>query len=180
MTKHRIHKHHIIPKHMGGTDDLSNLVELSVAEHAEAHKKLWEEHNQEWDRIAWLSLSGQVNMTEAKRLVQLEAIKRGGAIARANRNANGTSIGDWVKSTGKGYKFNKEDCFKGGSASGKLQASMPKWKHIQSLGGKVGGKVANKIMRSQLWICLECGKAAQPNVLGWHMKKQNHVLKVQL
>jgi len=68
---------------MGGTDDPSNLMELTVAEHAEAHKKLWEEHNQEWDRIAWLALSGQVNMTEAKRLVQLEAIKRGGAIARA-------------------------------------------------------------------------------------------------
>jgi len=33
------HIHHIIPKHMGGTDEESNLVELTVEEHAEAHKK---------------------------------------------------------------------------------------------------------------------------------------------
>ena len=38
------HKHHIIPKHMGGTDDPSNLIELSVEEHAEAHKVLFEKY----------------------------------------------------------------------------------------------------------------------------------------
>jgi hypothetical protein len=32
------HKHHIIPKHMGGTDDSDNLVELTIEEHAEAHR----------------------------------------------------------------------------------------------------------------------------------------------
>jgi predicted molibdopterin-dependent oxidoreductase YjgC len=30
------HKHHIIPKHMGGTDDESNIIELTIEEHAEA------------------------------------------------------------------------------------------------------------------------------------------------
>ena len=38
------HKHHIIPKHMGGTNDPSNLIELTVEEHAEAHKLLWEQY----------------------------------------------------------------------------------------------------------------------------------------
>jgi hypothetical protein len=28
------HKHHIIPKHMGGTDDLSNIAKLTIEEHA--------------------------------------------------------------------------------------------------------------------------------------------------
>jgi hypothetical protein len=32
-----IHKHHIIPKHAGGTNDPSNLVELTIEQHAEAH-----------------------------------------------------------------------------------------------------------------------------------------------
>lgn len=36
------HRHHIIPRHAGGTDDPSNLVELTVEEHAEAHRILWE------------------------------------------------------------------------------------------------------------------------------------------
>ena len=31
------HKHHIIPKHIGGTDDPSNLVDLTIEEHAEAN-----------------------------------------------------------------------------------------------------------------------------------------------
>ena len=37
-------KHHIIPKHIGGTDNPSIIVELSVEELALAHKKLYEEH----------------------------------------------------------------------------------------------------------------------------------------
>ncbi len=38
------HKHHIIPKHMGGSDDPSNLIELSVEEHSQAHLKLYEQY----------------------------------------------------------------------------------------------------------------------------------------
>lgn len=37
MTKHR---HHIIPKHAGRTDDNSNLIELTIEEHAEEHRKV--------------------------------------------------------------------------------------------------------------------------------------------
>ena len=37
------HKHHIIPRHMGGTDEPSNLTPpISVALHAALHKDLWE------------------------------------------------------------------------------------------------------------------------------------------
>ena len=59
------HKHHIIPRHAGGTDDPSNLVELKVEEHAEAHRKLFEEHGLWQDEIAWKCLSGQITQTEA-------------------------------------------------------------------------------------------------------------------
>ena len=55
-----IHKHHIIPRHMGGTDDPSNLVELSIEEHAEAHHKLFEEYGHWQDKIAWLALAGRI------------------------------------------------------------------------------------------------------------------------
>ena len=46
------HKHHIIPKHMGGKDDESNIIELTVEEHCEAHKLLYEQHNRWQDFIA--------------------------------------------------------------------------------------------------------------------------------
>lgn len=37
-----VHKHHIIPKFMGGTDDLDNIIELSVNDHFKAHMLLAE------------------------------------------------------------------------------------------------------------------------------------------
>ena len=54
------HKHHIVPKHAGGTDDPDNLVELTPMEHAEAHHLLWCLHKNPFDKMAWLTLSGSV------------------------------------------------------------------------------------------------------------------------
>lgn len=59
------HIHHIIPKYLGGTDDPSNLVELTVEEHAEAHRLLFEQHGNWQDKIAWKALSGQIGKDEA-------------------------------------------------------------------------------------------------------------------
>ena len=65
------HFHHIIPKHMGGTDDLSNLIRLTVEEHAEAHRKLYEEHGNKFDYIAYMALSNQIGYEEANYLKTL-------------------------------------------------------------------------------------------------------------
>lgn len=53
------HWHHIIPRHAGGTDDPSNLVKLTIEEHAEAHRLLWEQHGRLEDKMAWKLLAGQ-------------------------------------------------------------------------------------------------------------------------
>jgi hypothetical protein len=70
------HKHHIIPKHMGGTDDPSNLVELSIEEHAEAHKKLWEQHGCIEDKIAYECLSGRRITEEDRILLAISGFRR--------------------------------------------------------------------------------------------------------
>ena len=58
------HKHHIIPKHMGGTDEPSNLVELTVEEHAEAHRVLFEQYGRKEDELAWKGLAGIIGKEE--------------------------------------------------------------------------------------------------------------------
>jgi hypothetical protein len=59
------HNHHIIPKHMGGTDEPSNLVKLTIEEHAEAHRRLFVEYGHWQDEVAWKTLSGQMTRAEA-------------------------------------------------------------------------------------------------------------------
>ena len=76
------HKHHIIPKHAGGSDDPSNLIELTIEQHAEAHKTLYEKHGRWQDRIAWLSLSGAISCKEAIHEAQKIGGKEGARVAK--------------------------------------------------------------------------------------------------
>ncbi len=58
------HKHHIIPKYMGGTDDTTNIVELTIEEHAEAHRILYELNGKIQDKVAWMGLAKMAPMKE--------------------------------------------------------------------------------------------------------------------
>ena len=55
---------------MGGTDDPSNLIEISVDDHAEAHKKLYEQYGHWQDKCAYEALSGRIGQEEILRLKQ--------------------------------------------------------------------------------------------------------------
>jgi hypothetical protein len=70
------HKHHKIPKHAGGTDDPSNLIELSIADHAEAHKLLYETHGRWQDYVAWQGLAKLAPKEELVKRIQHEAGKK--------------------------------------------------------------------------------------------------------
>ena len=69
------HKHHIVPRHVGGTNDPSNLIELSIIDHAEAHKLLYEQHGRWQDYVAWQGLAMMVDKEELIRLIQSNASK---------------------------------------------------------------------------------------------------------
>ena len=59
-----MHKHHIVPRYKGGSDDPENLVEVSITQHAMYHfcnYRLW--GNVE-DYVAWRGLSGQISESE--------------------------------------------------------------------------------------------------------------------
>jgi hypothetical protein len=79
------HKHHIIPRHMGGTDDPSNLIELTPEEHAEAHRKLYEEHGQWQDYVAWQGLAKLATKEEHVKMLLSEAGKKGVRMRETNK-----------------------------------------------------------------------------------------------
>lgn len=67
MNQNVLHYHHIVPKHLGGSDEHSNLVALTVEEHAEAHRKLYEQYGRWQDKLAWLGLAGIIGHEEVIR-----------------------------------------------------------------------------------------------------------------
>jgi hypothetical protein len=58
------HKHHIVPKYLGGTDSDKNIIELTVEEHAEAHRILYEKYGDIRDKLAYQGLLGIVGKEE--------------------------------------------------------------------------------------------------------------------
>lgn len=62
------HNHHIVPRHLGGSNESTNLLRVTIEEHAEIHKKLWETEGRWQDYIAWKALSGQISGAEAYKL----------------------------------------------------------------------------------------------------------------
>ena len=62
-----MHRHHILPKRLGGTDAEENLTPpISLALHAEFHRDLWEHYKDLKDFIAWKCLSGRMTNEEAR------------------------------------------------------------------------------------------------------------------
>lgn len=74
-----LHKHHIIPRYLGGTDDPSNLVELTVEQHAEAHRLLYEQHGNWQDYVAWQGLSKLDEHFDAAKQSMIEGGRKGAA-----------------------------------------------------------------------------------------------------
>lgn len=157
------HTHHIIPKHLGGTDDPSNLIELTIEEHAEAHRILYEEHNNKFDYIAWKTLTGQLTFSEASKLAIIEGASRGGK--------KGGRIGG--RKTAEGWKNGTIE-FPGLKQPKEVRANNMRKNRLKcdlSAAGKNGSKNTN----SQKWKCLECSMITNSGSLTHHQRKYNHV-----
>ena len=72
------HRHHVVPRHAGGTDDPLNIIVCTIEEHAEHHRYRYEMTGDEYDRIAWQSLLGMITKQETIRQVQIENGRRNG------------------------------------------------------------------------------------------------------
>lgn len=119
----RWHKHHIIPRHMGGTNEPHNLVKVNTTMHAFLHKCLWEEYGKREDFIAWKMLSGQItrgdirvgakHSEESKELIRQKAIGRKAStntkekmsVSRKKWKHKPESIQKWADAQAKEYVF---------------------------------------------------------------------------
>lgn len=61
-----LHRHHIVPKHSGGTDDESNFTYLTVREHVIAHFLLWKMHQNPNDLRAMHMLGAELTSLQRK------------------------------------------------------------------------------------------------------------------
>ena len=166
---------------MGGTDDADNLIECTIEEHANYHKELYEKHGNEFDLIAYRGLTGQITMTEVKRLVQLEGARKGGRIANANRTASGNTIGKWSKETGHIHTIATEEGMKlGGHKVGTMLVETGKWEEIRLQGSRASGKKMMPLLNAQKWKCLECGMVSTTGGIGNHQKTKGHQGKEKL
>lgn len=107
-----MHRHHLLPKRLGGTDDEENLTPpISIELHAEFHKDLWLHYGDQRDYIAWKALSGRITGEEAR----LAAAKVGQRFSKKYKDAiykNGKNLAKLAT---------KETCSAGGKkAIGKL------------------------------------------------------------
>lgn len=67
----KLQKHHIIPRHAGGTDEPSNLILISIPLHAIAHWLLWRLFNRDYDKLAYTlmtSVDADKNSVAAQQL----------------------------------------------------------------------------------------------------------------
>ena len=103
-----MHRHHLIPKHLGGGDEEENLTPpICIALHAAFHKDLYKELGNTEDYIAWKALSGRLTSEEAR----LMAAKSGQDKSEKYKNR--------VLGPHLALHRTKETCSKGGKTASK-------------------------------------------------------------
>lgn len=76
------HKHHLIPKYLGGSDESQNLVEVTPTQHTMFHYCNWCLWGNEQDKIAWKALAGYSTKEEIIHQVISLAGKKGGMVVK--------------------------------------------------------------------------------------------------
>ena len=171
------HIHHIIPRHAGGTDDPSNLIELTPEEHAEAHRILYDQFGRVQDKLAWLGLAKLATNKEiiAELLAQPKSEEHKQKISEAHKGMKKPwavgGKGNLGKAKTEEHKLNISKGKKGksvpalhGNTNAKSLKGKPKSKtHIEAVSNALNTKeVKDKISKSwadkPIVTCPHCGK----------------------
>lgn len=143
------HKHHIVPKHAGGSDDSANIVELTPTQHAMWHFAEWQLHRRRQDELAWRGLAGYVLHEECI----ATAIKVGSENARKQREANNPNWHDKLQKAGTAAIQEK---WKSDKAWADAQRE-----HLRSLGKQHGYKGGKAGLNKRWWHNEETGQTTR-------------------
>lgn len=155
------HTHHIVPRHAGGTDDPSNLIKLTVEEHAEAHRKLWEEYGNEYDHIAWRCLAGIIT-EEAARIEAVKVALTGVPKSEEQKQKMSDAAKERWQKEGQKEKLSKKMM---GNDYGKYKAGWVPTEETRSRMSASAKKREKKYVN-----CDICGKKITYNNIGLHKK----------
>jgi hypothetical protein len=146
-----LHRHHITPRHSGGTDDASNFTFLTVREHIIAHFLLWKMYHNPNDLRSMKMLGAKLTLDQ-RRIVgewcRDNKIGIHGATIEKRKEWQQkglqSQIGNkdswWYWSTEEGRK---ERASRGGKVGGKKQSELKlgfHQPHIQRKAASLGGK----------------------------------------
>lgn len=149
------HKHHIIPRHSsslplhsstGGSNASSNKIQLTLPDHAEAHRLLWAGSGCLKCKYAWLMLSGRTNEAEILRLElahSLEANTKRSTAMIGNKCALGHkhSLETRTKMSGRHRLHSLET---------RAKMSLAKMGNAYCLGRKLSLETRQKMSRSRM------------------------------
>lgn len=165
------HKHHIIPKHNGGTNDDWNIALLTPEEHAEAHHILYLLYGRWQDKACYPGLYGWANHSDTIKSVIYAATKIQGDQLRGKPLPESTRL----KMKGR-IPWNK------GKKTGplpehvilKLKGKKPPIAgktHTPEARAKIKAKRALQVINFQKITCPHCGKCGGANVMPrWHFE----------
>jgi hypothetical protein len=130
------HKHHIVPKYMGGTDDTNNLAEVTITQHAMFHYCNYQLWGNTQDYIAWRGLTESISQEEIIQEKLSLAGKKGNkrckelgiglyGLTFEQRSEYGKQATKRAKELGVGvYGLTKEQLSENGRKSGNMQKEL--------------------------------------------------------
>jgi len=163
------HKHHVIPKHMGGTDNPENIVELTPRQHAKAHLNLYKKFGKKEDLCAFYlmtkdprgpqilsSLGGKKQGKKNKKSGHIQKISN--SLSKEQRSLFGKIGAKKCKELKVNAffdpKLRNKICTKGGKSQGKINSKNGHLKKIANLYWEnvKSGKIKRK---KRIWIYSE-------------------------
>ena len=161
---------------MGGSNDSSNLIELTIEQHAEAHRILFEKYGHWQDELAWKGLAGLIPHEEAAKMASRNANtgripwNKGLTSSTDNRILAGENNGMFGREYFEQSERMKDNNPNKGQFIGEKNGMFGKERLDQSIRLSKMNKEKNKERNSTLLTCPYCNFTGRGigNMHRWH------------